>query len=105
MVKRLLMVLVVVAGALIVPVLTSSPAAAADTACSVNEAWRGPYWWGGVDATNKSGSRKVLAVSSPWQVQSYMIVEAIEAARAADRRSWSSPPPRASTPRVSTAQT
>jgi len=66
-VKKLLMVLVVAATA-ILPVATAGPAAAA-TRCTSGW-WKGPYWSAGVDATNDAGHRKVLAVREPWDATS-----------------------------------
>jgi hypothetical protein len=54
-------------------VATQSPASA-DDRCDPNSSYAGPYWWASVGATNANGGRMVLAVSPPWNSDSYAYI-------------------------------
>jgi hypothetical protein len=69
-VRTTLTVLTMLAAVLVA--LPATPASAAP-ACTVGS-FSPAYWWANVNATEVSGSRKVLAVSAPWDATSYAYI-------------------------------
>jgi len=61
------MTLVVVASVATVTTATDAPASATPyvTPCNDDGSWKGPYWWGSVQASNSRGHRMLLTPTSP----------------------------------------
>jgi hypothetical protein len=68
--RRILTGLVVLALAIVAPAADADPAAA-DGPCNVNEPVVGPFWFASLNAQWVTGTRKVLAVSEPWNDTSW----------------------------------